>query len=67
MIVLIFIRCYFINFNINYLFYSLTFLLNQTKEFFIPPLFYPSNQTHRRETKISSILPLFHPPNQMDP
>lgn len=36
------------------------FLLNQTNYFFIPPLFYHSNWTQKKETKIFSIIPLFY-------
>ena len=35
-------------------------IFNQTKKFFIPPLFHPLNQTQIRKTKNFSILLLFH-------
>ena len=46
---------------INYIFYPLTFLLNQTKKFSITPLFHPPNHTQMRKNKIFSIFPIFHP------
>ena len=42
----------------NYIFYFLIFLFNQTKTFFISPLFHSLNQTRMRENKISSIFPI---------
>ena len=42
----------------NYIFYFLIFLFNQTKTFFISPLFHSLNQMQMRENKISSIFPI---------